>query len=379
MDGDNWVCCYLQVLIGSRMPRGYRSCERDKPTVAPVVQLDEELVDQRSRQIAYKLNIEAKGSYVFRLTQLEPRIPKGSRLVEIIDTSMAEIDTRRKELIEELNAITEKISWAHSEVFRQEIVKQQREVLRQALSFSGILGIYANMIWGLVSKNKTWENRIEAGLRKVSFKIHSVHDAQKAYDLWVKQLNENDDIPKLFLAKIDQLQQIELKVGKGEDAGLADVNSSSPFSATYVIEFKRGFLEARKYQIGFDIEYVETDSAKGPAARQPRTTNTARTVEISPNPLVLSIVAMISALLGTTAKILISTDMKLWQIGTVLDSAQMLVGPIVALIFFNIYEHTSLNRSVPLKVNWRSALFIGALCGLAHERILEALKALIGV
>lgn len=232
--------------------------------MAPVVRLDEELVDQRSKQIAYKLNIEAKGNYVFRLTQLHPRIPKGSCLVEIIDTSMAEINTRRQELVGELNALTNAISWVHSESFRQEHVKQQREVLRQAASFSKILTIYLNMIWSLASREKSLKSRYEADMQKVSFKIHSVHDAQKAYDLWVKQLDENDDIPKLFLAKIDQLQQIELKEGKLEDAGLADVNSSSPFSATYVIEFKRGFLEARKYQIGFDIEYVETDSTKGP-------------------------------------------------------------------------------------------------------------------
>jgi hypothetical protein len=59
-------------------------------------------------------------------------------------------------------------------------------------------------------------------------------------------------------------------------------------------------------------------------------------------------------------------------------SGQLLVGPVIALIFFNVYEYTSVGKDLGMSVSWRSALLIGALCGLAQDRVLAALKALIG-
>ena len=59
-------------------------------------------------------------------------------------------------------------------------------------------------------------------------------------------------------------------------------------------------------------------------------------------------------------------------------SGQILVGPITAFVFFNAYEYTSLGKGIGLSVSWRSALVIGVACGLAQERVLGALKALVG-
>jgi hypothetical protein len=51
---------------------------------------------------------------------------------------------------------------------------------------------------------------------------------------------------------------------------------------------------------------------------------------------------------------------------------------ILALLFFNVYEHTSFGRQLRMNLGWRSALLIGALCGLMQERILTSLKSLLG-
>jgi hypothetical protein len=42
-------------------------------------------------------------------------------------------------------------------------------------------------------------------------------------------------------------------------------------------------------------------------------------------------------------------------------SFDLLVAPIVALIFFNVYEYTSVGKDIAMPLSWRSALLIGAL------------------
>jgi hypothetical protein len=62
----------------------------------------------------------------------------------------------------------------------------------------------------------------------------------------------------------------------------------------------------------------------------------------------------------------------------IFNSSPPWVALILALIFFNIYEFTDLGKRFKMMIGWRSALLIGALCGLLGDRILMALKAFVG-
>jgi hypothetical protein len=111
-----------------------------------------------------------------------------------------------------------------------------------------------------------------------------------------------------------------------------------------------------------------------------RSVSTATNVQISPYPFSLTIVAVLSALLGVLIRVsLEGAKDPLANLALLAGSGQLLVGPIVALIFFNVYEYTSLGKGITMSVSWRSALLIGALCGIAQDRVLAALKALIGI
>jgi hypothetical protein len=51
---------------------------------------------------------------------------------------------------------------------------------------------------------------------------------------------------------------------------------------------------------------------------------------------------------------------------------------ILALVFFNVYEFTEMGKKLIIGIGWRSALLIGVLCGILGDRILAAVKALLG-
>ena len=47
---------------------------------------------------------------------------------------------------------------------------------------------------------------------------------------------------------------------------------------------------------------------------------------------------------------------------------------VLALVIFNVFEFTSLAARLTRYVNWRGALFIGVVCGLAGDKVLTALN-----
>jgi hypothetical protein len=52
---------------------------------------------------------------------------------------------------------------------------------------------------------------------------------------------------------------------------------------------------------------------------------------------------------------------------------------VIALLMFNVYEHTDFGARLKIGVAWRAALLIGVLSGAFTERLLDAIKVLAGV
>jgi hypothetical protein len=205
------------------------------------------------------------------------------------------------------------------------------------------------------------------------FCISSGSDARTAFVKWMEKTNEHEEIITLFGLKTEQLEHIEATMDESDRSSLTTIEAGSFFTATYVLKFDRRLLESRKFQVCFSANYLN------PGDSSPQSNSTATNVLISPYPIVLSIVAIIAALLGTLLRASLGDQTSpLHEISGLTKSGKLLVGPVLALIFFNVYEYTSLGKSIRMAVSWRSALLIGALCGLAQENVLAALKALIG-
>lgn len=336
---------------------------------SPDFKLEEQLADIRSDQIAYKLTISNLDSQPVRLLAVEPRVPIGANLLEVTDSSLAQANAQKAELIDELNRLLRQYLWVTSSAFRQQWIDQQKESVKQIFSFVGFLSIYFQLFFNMSS----FQARMKREFDTFSFKVSSAADARSAYEKWMASSTEHEAVKTLFDEKVKQLERVEARMDESDRPGLTSIPPGGFFTATYVLRFARKVLEPRKYQIGFDATYAHLDS---PA----QSNSVATSVQISPYPLSLSVVAILASLLGVFLRISIggASDpfLKMFDLAS---TGQLLVGPIVALIFFNVYEYTSVGKEIGVSVSWRSALLIGALSGLAHDRILSALKALIGV
>lgn len=337
---------------------------------SPTFKLEEQLSDLRSDQIAYKLTIDNPDSKPIRLLSVEPRVPVGASLVEITDSSLAEANTRKVDLIGELNRLLRQYLMVTSRTFRQAWIDQQKQALKEIFSVSGFFHVYYQMIFN----NRRFNARLRQEFMTFAFRIASASDARSAYVRWMEKSTEHEAILMLFEAKLEQLERVEARMDENDRPGLTTIESRSFFTATYVMKFARGLLEPRKYQVGFDATFVYPDGGS------PKSNSTATNVQISPYPLSLSVVAIISALLGMLLRASLGgANDPMQEMLLMAMSGQLLVGPVVALIFFNVYEYTSLGKGLCMSVSWRSALLIGALCGIAQDRFLAALKGLIGV
>lgn len=346
---------------------------------SPIIKLEEQLSDVRSNQIAYKLTVHNTSADAISILELKPNVPIGGQLLDITDNDSAEDFSKKSILIDELNILLNNFLWVESKSFRESLVETQMQTYRSILSFNGILKIYASMI----IRRDGLERQIRSQINSFQYKITSGDDARNAYTTWLGSLSPSfsgpthnqEGIRILFRAKLTQLETVEsrLKQNINDGSGLTTIEPDSTFSATYVLRFDRALLEPKKYQVGFSVRYNSNDSEAA------RSISVATNIQISPSPLSMSMVAIVSAVFG--AMLRGSLDGNVNKFDELVSSAttgQIVLGPIVALIFFNIYEHTALGKELSLSISWRSALLIGALCGLAQDRILTALTALIG-
>lgn len=336
------------------------------------VTLEEQLSDLRSNHIAYKLIIRNTGASSVLLFSISPRVPMGSKLIEITDRSLAEVIERRVELLEDLNKLVRQFLWVESEAFREAWIERQRDAYKRMVNFSSLAKFY-----GEIAKlgPKDWLARMEREFAVMEYKITSTQDARSAIARWLKDAKEDSIVASLISAKTDQLESIESLMNESQKSSMAIIEPASEFTSTYVLRFDRSVLEPRKYQVSFDIMYA------GENEERAQHTAVATNVQISPYALPMSLVAVCAALLGSILEISNNLpDQKagsLWR--AMQESASALIAaPILALVFFNTYEHTALGNRLRIPLGWRSALLIGVLCGVMQNNILAAIKALIG-
>ena len=346
---------------------------------SPVIMLEEQLGDIHSSQIAYKLTVRNASAEPLLIMALQPHVPKGAQLMDVSDSESETGNSTRSALIVELNNLLNDFLWMELQAFRKDFIAAQVDSYRSIFKFKGVLKAYLY----IANRRDVFERHVRVNITSFRYEIASGDDARRAYSTWLDESDssfagphhDQQGIRVLFKAKLAQLEAVEARlleiVREGSD--LTFIEPETSFSATYVMRFDRALLEPRKYQVGFDVRY------KLAGAKMPKSASVATNIQITPSPFSLTIVALVAAVLGATLRGSLEGDVnKFEEIIKSATTGQIIVGPIVALVFFNIYEHTRLGKELNFSISWRSALFVGALCGLAQDRVIAALTALIG-
>jgi hypothetical protein len=339
--------------------------------------LEQQLSDLRSNEMAYILKIENQGSKSINLFSITPRISDKVELVEVKNPSLSAARAQSDELCKQLTELLKDDLNLQSAEFRQKRVQIEVEIFREVFgSIPKLFGLYLSVFTG------SFKRRIEGRVLRTKAlfpELSNMTDAVSAYKRFIEPKPESDVIRNVFAAKIEQLSILDKALGAANSpsSALATIEPDSSFAVTYVLRFPRSVANPRKYNVTVEGTYSEMDDDK-------RHVGSASTsLLVSPRPEVLTVIAMLAALLGVILKTAIAASSTSAQttLYTALYGAMWPGGVsavIMSLVFFNVYEFTSLADNFRMAVGWRSALLIGLLCGLAGDRIVAALRAFVG-
>ena len=335
------------------------------------VELAEQLSDQRSNEIAYKLSIYNRGAQALNLLSITPFLPDSVRLSETKSTSFTAVAEQRSANTKELDALLQVVMDVEESSLLAKRVDVWKEVYRQLGSASGFFGFYIKAFSGRFAKQMK-----ELALRERAFKysVENYEDGVKAQDAFVNTSSLAQPVKDLYRLKLEKLHSLEQRIGAGvEAATLAAIQSNSTFSTTYVLTFKRRPLTGRKYNITFEVAVAEDGKLERHVAVQ------SASLLIAPQGYILNLVVILAATMGVVLKAaaldpkLQAAAMKVWTdpAGIGWPLAQAII---VAVVFFNAYEFTTFADRVKMALSWRSAMFIGTICGLVSDRIVAALQ-----
>lgn len=334
--------------------------------------LIEQSVDARSNEIAYEYQLQNQGATALHLIGLRPRIPDRVELKDVRDITELDLQTRHASTCRDLTQLLNSHLLTTSSDARDRLRVIYSEVIKAAAD-------ELNSFWRLYFRILTggWSAQIARyRLQETATQltIESLDDAHNATTLLE---GPNDaKLPQIFYAKLRQLELMEARLQNGTRV-LATLEPDSIYSTTYVFKFPRGVINSRRFNVA--IEAVLEDGE----TKKQHSTICSTALTISPRPLVLSLIAVASALLGVILDISISGTVtagtRIWEANSWLaNEPRFTSAAILAIVFFNIYEFTEVGKRLTVGLGWRAAMLAGFLCGLLSDRIVDALKALLG-
>jgi hypothetical protein len=351
-----------------------------------VFELNELTTDVRSREKGYELIVRNEGNQPFDLMSITPRIPDGVEIVEVRDPSVIATKSKHTRLCSDLAELLNDHLLITSKEYQDrkvEILQDRTRALFGSIQKSSskfgpasIFVLYSRLF--TPSLMKRIEQRTRERFNSLNFRIESEQQAQGLMEE-LMNADVNSTIRKIYTAKLRQLAELESELGKDvASSAIATIEPSSYYSEAYVLRFPPSTLTPKRYKISIEGSCIPEGSDKAFQA------NASTTAVISPRGVVLNFVTCIGALMGAALKFGIGATLAEGfvefhkALGNALIGKEGLSAVILALIFFNIYELTDMGKKIRLDAGWRSAFFIGALCGLLNERMLDAIKAFVG-
>jgi hypothetical protein len=257
-----------------------------------------------------------------------------------------------------------------------EQVKSLRDHVRQALKPGSLLELYVSPLMGRVPT-------VVRDMRERNFRIDVACAADAERALGSFSLPAESANRRLIEYNIALLKAVETDPDfQRSQSQVISLKKGQQYKSIYIICGSRGSLEPTSYSIGFDITLQRGAYSLSRVEYV--------TVTVAPAPLWPTLIAMGSAAVGSliqtfgpsvkaaAAAAEEATKPALLKADALVLGTTFIVPMLTALIVYNIYDLTVLKDRVKVSRSWRSAVFVGFLCGFLNEKILAALTALVG-
>lgn len=369
---------------------------RTKESIDPRISVTMLEIDAQSAQYSCEVTIINAADEEFSVAEVRPRLPKGVTLNEAFDSAQVALGKRYQEICRATGSLLTSATMLADHALATDSVRKFRESLRSALKPGNLLDIYLSPFLGRVPQ-------VVQAARERNFRIEVSCSADAIGALKAFPLDAASPDRRLIEYNIELLKRIEgdqdFQRTRAKEVSL---KKGQQYKAIYIVCGTRGALNPTSYSISFDIVLRRGTYSLSRVEYA--------TVTVPPAPFWPTVVAMASAAIGSlihafgpasgaagsagaaaagaagsaggaaaggTAAAAMAVAADPFGTQAMLSMAATLAIPVLtALIVYNIYDMTALKDRLKAARSWRSAVFVGFLCGFLNERILAALGAL---
>jgi hypothetical protein len=350
------------------------------------ISLEIEIVenDLRARQFACCLTVKNQTKHAVNILAINYRLGSGVWMEKTENTSSVDLKMEYDQLKTDLKYLFRSLYINNSRSFRDEFAKNYLESLRSQFQFKNLLMIYYYLVTGQL---RVYAQQMSQIIQRMDFPVTS---AQAARDVLSKLDNTiMTDLASAKIKRMNEIEQIDPNFLKAEY--VAQVQPGEIFQQVFVLKARRKLSSIASYTAAFVVK-LSADAIDGGRPIE-RMLSRSTSIDVTPSPITLSAFAVVfsffGAVLNNIGLQVISTSKGNGpqSTGTLSDALSSflsidflrnsLVAAILAIVLYNSFEMTEFRERVKF-VSWRSAMFIGLLCGLLSDRMLRALESFMG-
>lgn len=388
----------------------------------------------RGRDVEIEVTITNTGKTALDIQEISLDLPFGVTMQRSFDLDITEVEHRKKNICAKLEYYLNRELIKDGPDGGTHIPRHFKEemFIGLAKTVTPIVGTGFIMDW--------ITNRVAAQLRDNDqiINVGASADVDLALRAFGRPENDSSMFAQIINYLRGRLEAIE-KEEQGADAHsaayLSRIETEQEIRRSYVLTGKRGWLEPKSYAVVASCTASSTDRGSGPAGE--RKESVTLTFQVSPKPTMLSLTAMLASVGGVIVKNTVKSDddgknsgesaaepsaaepsaaepsvagpsvaepsvaesatepvtVAAWdrftdwfgsgvaefstRMGEFAPLSESLSAIIIAGVFFNVFEYTEYGKKIQMGISWRSALFVGVLCGLLSQQIVKAMTAFI--
>jgi hypothetical protein len=227
-------------------------------------------------------------------------------------------------------------------------------------------------------------SQLVSKIRRMDFPIASSAEAQKIYEE-LKGQNVEDVLISAKIARMKIIERIDSNFWRSEY--IAQILPGETFEQVSIVKGKRRLASIATYTIAADVKLGwDGQSSTGKKRYIERILSQSDSFNVTPSPVTLSMFAIVFSFLGAALlkveklKETVSSDIKpheLMELFNANFALSSFMAAVLAVVLYNSIEMTEFKSRVG-SISWRSAMFIGLLCGLLSEKMLKAITTFAG-
>jgi hypothetical protein len=335
--------------------------------------------DIRARQFACHLVLRNNTANSIDVLAVNYRLGSGVLLEKSDNTSFLDLKREYDQLRADIKYLYRTLYITYVDGYSKEFARKYLEGIRAEFSFKNVIMVY---FYVLTRGFKLYSNQMVQFLQRMDFPIASSADAQGV----LKALKEKGvpvPLTDLLTAKIERMAAIE-QMDKNflRPEYITQILPGEDLERVYILKAKRKLSSIVSYTAAFDVKLAwdEPPTGSGTGRHVERTMSRSASFNVTPSPITLSIFAIIFSFLGAVmSSVVIDTPINFASLHSLVDleiPQKYFVAAVLAVVLYNSIEMTEFRNKVP-SFSWRSAMFIGLLCGLLSDRMLKAITSFV--